>query len=145
MVIERATACRMFCEASDTFYLQGQEYADAKGANVFGNRDFLPLGRYSDQVISIEAEVTHSFSDSAEDDRTDYADVYMFRLWSWSNHEEGASVSLFHPWQDFNGDEPPGSQYGWDKLLHEAVARIRSVRFERKPFVPHIVGMPAKA
>ncbi len=125
----RETASLVRDPVSGQMFLQGREVFTPDLANVFGNGDFQPVCRAGDQRIVFEAEVRYGFSAQADDDRTDQAEVYSFRLWGWSVTPAGAQASLmFGDWEDFQGDDPPGAPYGWDALLYEAVHQLREAR-----------------
>ncbi len=142
---QRTTVTRIRDEASGAFYLQGVEETTLNRTNVFGDGDFTPVAAKR-RRLSYEAEVEFAFEVRADDDKLDYSDVFRFRLWSWSltegGAEGGAEATVLMGWQDFNGDDPPGAEYGWDQLLRAAVDRLRRARSERQTGARVQVGAP---
>lgn len=139
---QRTTATCIRDEASGAFYLQGVEETTLNKTNVFGDGDFVPVTPELKRRISYEAEVAFAFEVRADDDKLDYSDVFRFRLWSWSLTEGGAEAELLLSWQDFNGGDPPGAEYGWDQLLRAAVNLLRRARSERQTGARVQVGAP---
>lgn len=137
----RTTAKRIRDEASGAFSLQGVEETTLNRTNVFGDGDFSPVAAKRKR-LSYEAEVAFAFEVRADDDKLDYSDVFRFRLWSWSLTPDGAEAELLQDWQDFNGDDPPGAEYGWDQLLRAAVDRLRRARSECQMMKSEQVGAP---
>lgn len=139
---QRTTVTRIRDEASGAFYLQGVEETTLNKTNIFGDGDFVPVTPERKRRIAYEAEVAFAFEVRADDDKLDYSDVFRFRLWMWSLTEGGAEATVLMGWQDFNGDDPPGAEYGWDQLLRAAVDRLRRARSERQPVRSMQVGAP---
>jgi hypothetical protein len=138
---QRTTSTRERDEPSGAFYLQGVEETTLNKTNVFGDGDFVPVAA-TRKRLSYEAEVAFAFEVRADDDKLDYSDVFRFRLWMWSLTSDGAKAEILMGWQDFNGDDPPGAEYGWDQLIRAAVDRLRRARSERQMMKSEQVGAP---
>ena len=132
--LPRLTATLVRDKRSGEMFLQGREEFTPRLANVFGNGKFKPVRQHFDKQIVFEAEVSYRYSEHADDDVTDCSEVYGFRIWGWSVTPDGpeASLSLSGGWEYFQGDYPPGAEYGWDALLYEAVEQLREARIAQR-------------
>lgn len=142
----RSTAHVVVHEPTGTLFLQGREEFTPRSANIFGSRDFNPVCGHFDKKIEYEAEVSYRYSETADDDGSDHSEVYGFRIWGWDITPQGASARLmFGDWEYFQGDDPPGADYGWDALLYEAVHQLREARAahrHNRSLSPRLIGEP---
>lgn len=126
-------------------FLRGREEADDREANVFGNGRFTPLAQARDKELWSEVQVRYCHSQFTRDARGDIdesAEVYQYRLILWHNAETGPEPDVLYNWEDCLAHDGTGDDWGWGRLLREAIDRVGSIQAGCGPFEPCVVGMP---
>ena len=125
---KQASVSRHLDAKTNSYYLRGVEKTTAKQANVFGNGRFTPLSSAKDKKLSYEIEVKFKRTQTADDDVYDYADIYSFRLLSWSDADPSPSVQVLQDWGLCIGNHLDSENEMYRVMLRVGIERINSVR-----------------
>lgn len=125
-------------ESSQRQFLRGLERADADGANVFGDENFVPLSSSPIGKVSFEVEVKYCFFQGTIDD---WAEVQSFRAWQWVVRDDAPERWSMgrDEWEDFLAyhEDACGE---WARMLAVASQRIRDARHNKITFDQRWVG-----